>query len=232
MIREAAVFLLADQAAMQVFGYVREEHWGIELPPVFDMPGADLPAPLRRVLAHLAYDEAWIPDMLAGRTMDEVGRDRFDDDLLGTDPHGNLRRIAARACDAAYQVTDVNAIVHCSFGDVPVGDYFWQLNVARSLTAHDVAAHLGLASPLSEELSRAMWEGTTPSVEMWRSFGIYREPVPVPEHAPWQERFLGLTGRQRIVAATRPRPEPSFPAGSSQVGVPAGHSDFQSCVNL
>lgn len=131
MIHEAQVFLLADQAAMEVFGCVREEHWGSELPPVFDMPGADLPTPLRRVLAHIAYDEAWIPDMLAGWTMNEVGRDRFDGDLLGGDPHGNLQRLAALACAAASQVTDGNTIVHCSFGDVPVRDYFWQLTIAQ-----------------------------------------------------------------------------------------------------
>ena len=44
--------------------------------------------------------------MLAGRTMDEVGRDRFDGDLLGSDPQGNLARISAAVCQAAREVTD------------------------------------------------------------------------------------------------------------------------------
>lgn len=196
MIREAEVFVLADQAAVEVFGRIREEHWDTELAPLFDMPGADQPTPLRQAVNHHAYDDAWVPDMLAGRTMDEVGRDRFAGDLLGSDPHGNLTRIAAAACQAARQVTDRDAIVHCSYGDVPAWDYFWQLNIARSLAAHDVADHIGVDCPLSEELSRGMWEGTAPSAEMWRSFGIFREPVPVSEDAPWRDRFLGLTGRR------------------------------------
>lgn len=52
------------------------------LPPVFDIPGADRPVPLRTAVNHYAYDNSWVPDMLAGRTMDDAGRDRFDGDLI------------------------------------------------------------------------------------------------------------------------------------------------------
>jgi hypothetical protein len=196
MIHEAAVFQLADKAAVHAFTLVGAEDMDRVLPPLFDMPGADRPRPLREVLAHAAYDEAWIPDMLAGRTMDEVGRDAYDGDLLGDDPHGNIARIAERARAAAARVVDRDAVVHCSYGDVPAWDYFWQLNVARTLAAHDIARHLGVGSPVSEELAQAMWEGTAPAADMWRSFGIYREEVPVPEGASWRARYLGLTGRK------------------------------------
>jgi hypothetical protein len=195
MIHEAAVFQMADEAAVRAFSMVRREHMDSELPPLFDMPGADKALPLREVLAHAAYDEAWIPDMLAGRTMDEVGRDAYDGDLLGDDPHGNIARIAARARAAASEVADRDAVVHCGYGDVPTWDYFWQLNVARTLAAHDIARHLGAESPLTEELARAMWEGTAPAADMWRSFGIYRKEVPVPDDASLRTRYLALTGR-------------------------------------
>jgi hypothetical protein len=196
MIHEAAVFQIADKAAVHAFTLVRAEDMDSVLPPLFDMPGADQPLPLRQVLAHAAYDEAWIPDMLAGRTMDEVGRDAYDGDLLGDDPHGNIARIAERARAAAAQVTDRDAVVHCGYGDVPAWDYFWQLNVGRTLAAHDIARHLGAESPLSEELAQAMWEGTAPAADMWRSFGIYRQEIPVPDGASWRARYLALTGRK------------------------------------
>jgi hypothetical protein len=96
MIHEAAVFLMADEAAMSAFGCIRQENHDSKLPPVYDMPGADQPLPLRQVLGHAAYDEAWIPDMLAGAVMDEVGCDRFDGDLLGDGPDGNLVRCGYR----------------------------------------------------------------------------------------------------------------------------------------
>jgi uncharacterized protein (TIGR03086 family) len=194
MIREAEIFVLADEAAVRVFSQIRD--WNTVLPPLFDMPGADQPVPLRQAVNHYAYDNSWVPDLLAGRTMDEVGRDKFDGDLLGDDPAGSLARIAAAAADAAREVADRDATVHCSYGDVPVWDYFWQLNVARTVAAHDVAALIGVACPLSEELARDMWEGTAPSADMWRSFGIFRPAVSVADEAPWRDRFLALTGRR------------------------------------
>jgi hypothetical protein len=196
VIPEAEVFVLADQAAVQAYGQIREDQWDGKLPPLFEMPGADQPVPLRQAVNHYAYDNSWVPDMLAGRTMDEVGRDRFDGDLLGIDPRGNLERISAAACDAAAMVTDREANVHCSYGDVPTWDYFWQLNIARTIGAHDVAQHIGVEDGISEELARHMWEGTEASAEMWRSMGVFRAPVAVSSDAPWRERFLALTGRQ------------------------------------
>jgi hypothetical protein len=196
MIHEAEVFQLADQAAVHAFKLVGPEDMDSVLPPLFDMPGADQPLPLRQVLTHAAYDEAWIPDLLAGRTMEEVGRDAYDGDLLGDDPHGSIARIAERARAAAGRVTERDAVVHRAYGDVPAWDYFWQLNVARTLAAHDIARHLGAESPVSEELAKAMWEGTAPAADTWRSFGIYREEVAVPDGASWRARYLGLTGRQ------------------------------------
>jgi len=196
MIREAEVYLLADEAAVGVFGQIKGEQWASTIPPVFDMPGADQPVELRKMVNHFAYDDSWVPDMLAGRTMDEVGRETFDGDLIGDDPHASLTRIKDAAAAAARKVTDREAVVHCSYGDVPAWDYFWQLNIARTLGAHDVAAHLGVDCPLTEELSRAMYEGTVESADMWRSFGIYREPVPVADDASWRDRYLALTGRR------------------------------------
>ena len=196
MIPEAEVFLLADQAAVQVYGQIREDHWDSKLPPLFDMAGADQPVPLRQAINHYAFDNSWVPDMLAGRTMDEVGSERFDGDLLGSDPRGNFKRISAAACDAARKITDRDAVVHCSYGDVPTWDYFWQLNIARTIGAHDVARHIGVDDSISEELARGMWEGTEASAPMWRSIGIFRASVPVSLDAPWRDRFLALTGRR------------------------------------
>jgi hypothetical protein len=66
-------------------------------PALFDMPGADQPTSMRAAVKR--YDDAWVPDLLAGRTMDEVGQGRFDGDPLGTDPHAVGGYITA-ACAA------------------------------------------------------------------------------------------------------------------------------------
>jgi hypothetical protein len=196
MIREAELFVMAEQVLEEVVGRIRGEQWDIVLPPLFDMPGADRPVVLRAGVNHYAYDDAWVPDMLAGRTMDEVGRDRFDGDLLGSDPHGAVTGYVTAACAAAGEVTDGDALVHCSFGDVATRDYLWQLNIARSFLAHEIAMHLGSrACPLTEELARGMWEGTAPAAAYWRSMGVFREPLPMPDDVSWRDRFLLSAGR-------------------------------------
>jgi hypothetical protein len=134
--------------------------------------------------------------MIAGRTKDDAGRDRFNGDLLGDDPTGQLGRISAAAAVAARQVDDRDGLTHCSYGDAPVWNYFWQLNIARTLSAHDVAALVGVSCPLSEKLSRGMWEGTEPMAQSWRMYGVFREALPAPGDAAWRDRFLALSGRQ------------------------------------
>ncbi|CAM4104807.1 TIGR03086 family protein [Kibdelosporangium persicum] len=196
MIPEAEVFLRAETALLSVYAQLRDEHWDTIFPPIFDMEGANKPLPVRQVVNHHVYDDAWIPDMLAGRTMDEVGRDRYDGDLLGDDPHGNIQRFADAAMAAARKADDRDWMVHCGYGDVPAWDYFWQLNIARGLAAHDLARHIGVPSPITEELARGMYEGTAPSADMWHSFGVFRTPVAVAEDASWRDRFLALTGRR------------------------------------
>ena len=120
----------------------------------------------------------------------------IDGDRLGGDPAASLTRIVRAAQEAARRADDAAATVHCSWGDVTTDDYLWQLNVARTIGAHDVAAVIGVDDGIPEQLGRWMCEGTLPMAEMWRSAGIYRAPVDVPEGAPWRDRYLGLTGRR------------------------------------
>ncbi|GAA3250635.1 hypothetical protein GCM10017691_62820 [Pseudonocardia petroleophila] len=195
MIREAQLFLLADAALVDTVA--RVDDWDAVVPPVFDMPGADRPATVRAMVAHLSYDEGWVPAMLAGRTMDEVGRDRFDD--TGADPRATLVRHADAARAAARTVTDPDAPVHCAYGDCPAWHYLWQLVIARTLSAVDLAARLDLPDPLGEELARGLHEGTAHMPE-WRELGVYRTARPVPDGASWHDRYLALTGRGTLAA--------------------------------
>ena len=59
------------------------------------------PPTLREVINYHAYDDAWVPDTLAGLTMDEVGPDTFSGDLLGDDPVVRFEAFVELACTAA-----------------------------------------------------------------------------------------------------------------------------------
>jgi hypothetical protein len=129
--------------------------------------------------------------------MDEVGPDKYDGDLLGGGAQAALTRIVEAACAAARTVTDPDATVHCSFGDVTVSNYLWQLNIARCFLAHEVAMAVGSrACPLPEDLAKGMYEGTGPTADQWRSTGLFRTPLPLPEgHVSWRDQFLLMAGR-------------------------------------
>jgi hypothetical protein len=193
---EPDVFVLADQALNEVVAQIRPDQWEMSMPPEFQRRDADRTPTLREVVNYHAYDDAWVPDMLAGWTMDEIGRDAFTGDLLGHDPADSFAALVEKACQAARAVTDLEQTVHCSFGNYTVQEYFWQITMFRGLRAHDIARVIGIDYALPDALIEGLWAEISPRAEEWRLIGIFPPAVPVSEDAPLLNRLLGLTGRQ------------------------------------
>ncbi len=197
MMTEPEVFVLADRTLRGVVEQIRDEQWDMTMPKDFAMRATpDRPITLREVINYHAYDDAWVPDMLAGRTMDEVGKDMFQGDLLDDDPKGNFAAIVDKACAAAQGLTDLERTVHCSFGDFPARDYLLQTNMFRGLRSHDIAKVIGTDTRLPATLVQGLWEELEPHAEEWRAIGIFGPKIEVPADASLQDRLLGLTGRQ------------------------------------
>jgi uncharacterized protein (TIGR03086 family) len=194
--READVFVLADRTLSELVQQIENDQWDMTMPSSFAMRESDHVPTLREVVNYHAYDDAWVPDMLAGRTMDEAGRDRFDGDILGADPKAGFAAIVDTACAAAMELDDPERTVHCSFGDFTAQEYLWQINSFRGLRAHDLALVIGVEPQLSDELVHGLWEEISPHAEEWRSYGVFPAAVPVPDDAPLLDRLLAITGRQ------------------------------------
>lgn len=194
--KEPEVFLLAEQALKRVVDQIRDDQWAMVMPPDFATRDSSRSITLREVINYHAYDDAWVPDMLAGKTMDEAGQEKFQGDLLGDDPHGNFAAIVERACVAAASLGDLERTVHCSFGDFTAREYFWQINSFRGLRSHDIAKVIGVDRQLPDALVLGLWAELHPHAEEWRKIGVFGPAVEVPADAPLQDRLLGLTGRQ------------------------------------
>jgi uncharacterized protein (TIGR03086 family) len=192
---EPEVFVLADRALNDVVAQIRDDQWDMAVPPDFMRMRTDRKPTLREIINYHAYDDAWVPDMLAGRTMEEVGTEKFKGDLLGDDPKGNFAAIVDRAIAAAQQLDDLSRTVHCSFGDFSAQEYLWQANNFRALRAHDIARMIGVDRKLPPELVQGVWDEISPHAEEWRAIGVFGPAVPVPEDAPLQDRLVALTGR-------------------------------------
>jgi uncharacterized protein (TIGR03086 family) len=133
--------------------------------------------------------------MLAGRTMDEAGKDKFAGDVLGDDPKAAFAAIVNRACAAADELDEPERTVHCSFGDFPAREYFWQVNGFRGLRAWDIAKVIGVDPTLPDDLVQGLWDELSPIADSMRTIGVFPPAVPVPDDAPLIQRLLGITGR-------------------------------------
>jgi uncharacterized protein (TIGR03086 family) len=197
-VNEPEVFIKAEHALKAVVDQIRDDQWNMVMPPDFATSGVEGPITLREVINYHAYDDAWVPDMLAGRTMDEVGKEAFKGDLLGDNPKASFAAIVDKACAAAGSLGDENLgrTVHCSFGDFPAREYLWQITSFRGLRAHDIAKVIGADTRLPADLVQGLWDQLAPIAEAWRKIGVFGPKVDVPASAPLQDRLLALTGRQ------------------------------------
>ncbi|HEV7208874.1 MAG TPA: hypothetical protein VGN54_09045, partial [Mycobacteriales bacterium] len=169
MLHEAELFVMAEHVLVEVLGRIREADEEIMIPPMFDLPGADRAAPIRLVVEEYAFDDACVPDILAGRPSNNIDRGRLDAGLRGEGRTATIAGVAGAAVAAAREVTDGDAVVHAGYGDVSTRDYLLRLTIARSLVAHYVATYLGsTACPLPEELARPLWALTEPEAATWR----------------------------------------------------------------
>jgi uncharacterized protein (TIGR03086 family) len=192
---EQEVFVLANRTLNDVVANVSDDQWDIRMPASFARRGAAEPPTLREIVNYHAYDDSWVPDMLAGTTMEEAGGDNHKGDLPGPTPKLAFSAVVDRACKAARDVRDLDFTVHTSFGDFSARDYLIQITHFRGLRAHDIARVIGIDPTLPADLVQGLWDELSPVADEWRELDAFPPRVAVPDDAPRQDRLLGLTGR-------------------------------------
>jgi uncharacterized protein (TIGR03086 family) len=187
------VFISSEEALTNVVNQIKDDQWNMVMPPEFKTRSKGS-VTLREIINYHAYDDAWVPETLAGKTSEEVG-DKYDGDLLGDDPKAAWRKIVDAAI-AAVKSCDLDKTVHLSYGDFPAGEYLKHIISFRALRAVDIARIIGVSDKLPDDLVQGVWDVLSPDVENWRKMGVYGPAVEVPENASLQSKLLGLTGRQ------------------------------------
>jgi len=198
--QEPELFVLADRRLNEVVQQIRDDQWALPIPEWIRLASRDdrPTMTLRTLVNYHAYDDVWVPDILAGRTMAEVGLTRWKgEDLLGDDPKGSFARIVDAAVAAAESLApdDLQRTAHLSFGDFTVQEYFWQITQFRAFRAYEFASLIGVDATLPLELVRGVRSELEPNIEAWRSIGVFGPEVPVPDGASEQDRLLAMTGR-------------------------------------
>ena len=186
------VFILADQALLGVVEQIGDDQWDAVVPT--EMTPRQPGSTLRQVINYHAQDDAWVPDVLNGKTIAEVG-DAHDGDLLGDAPKAAFARTAAAAIAAVRAFTDLDKTLHLSYGDYPAGEYLTHITYFRGGRVYDIARFIGADAIMPADLVQGLWDEPAPHAEEWRAIGVFGPAVENPDDAPLQDRLLALTGR-------------------------------------
>jgi uncharacterized protein (TIGR03086 family) len=165
---------------------VREDQWANATPcSEWDV---------RALVNHLVNENLWVPSLLEGRTIEEVG-DRFDGDRLGTDPGAAWEASADGALAAVADPDAMRRTVHLSYGDRPASDYVNEMFIDLAIHGWDLARGIGADEAIDPEFVDVLYARAAPMEEDLKSYGVYGGRVTPPEAADPQTKLLAIFGR-------------------------------------
>jgi uncharacterized protein (TIGR03086 family) len=150
---------------------------------------------VKGVANHVVNELLWVPPLLAGQTIAEVG-DRFDGDVLGDDPAAAYHAAAAAALDAANAPGAQEAVAHLSFGDFSGADYLDQIGTDLTIHTWDLSRGSGQSEELDPDLAQQAHDYLAPFADAWRGAGAFGPAVEVASDARVQDRLLAISGRR------------------------------------
>jgi uncharacterized protein (TIGR03086 family) len=187
--REKRLFLEADAAIREVLNSLSPEQLDIPVPS--EWTGKE-DSTVRDLVAAHTKDEAWVPDVLADRTIEEVG-DRWEGELLGNDPIGNYNRYNDAATEAVA-ADSLPLTVHMSYGDYPVETFFEHTTYYRAFQAWAIARYVGNEFHLPNDLVEGLWTMVEPNLDDLRAIGVFPPEIELPEGASREEQLLAKVG--------------------------------------
>ena len=148
---------------------------------------------LTQLLRHVVYGMVWVPDMLDGKTIDEVG-DRYEGDLLGADSLAAYDAASAIAKAASQVPGTLDATCHTSRGDASGTGYITGMLNDVFIHGWDIAKATGQDTELDRGLVEFAYEAYAPRRGSLAGRAFAEEP-PVAEGASLQARLLAIVGR-------------------------------------
>lgn len=150
---------------------------------------------VRALVNHLVTEQLWVPLLLAGATVADVG-DRFDGDRLGDDPVAAWKSAAAAAREAFAAPGALHRPVELSYGPRPADGYCQEMTLDLAVHAWDLARGIGADDHLDEELVQHVLRFVQPQADQLPGTGLFAAPVEVSDDADTQTSLLALLGRR------------------------------------
>ena len=164
------------------------------------LPTPDTEWDVRTLMNHMVYELAWVADIVAGKTIAEVGT-AYDGDLLGDDAVESWRRYLERAREAVADC-DENSKAHLSYGDTSVADYLLEAGNDQLIHAWDLGQAIGVSVVFDEAVAQQLYDIAAAQSDLTAG-GMYAPPVSVPDSANIQTKLLAILGRSEDWAEHR-----------------------------
>lgn len=148
---------------------------------------------LRELLNHTVYELLWMPDLLEGKTVKEVG-DKYEGDVLG-DRVQTAWQNATGAAKAAVEKTKLDSPVHLSSSDKSADDYIAEMAMEVLVHGWDICQALDYTLLFEQDVAEAVYEATLPHKEEYVEAGSVKDSVEVPDDSPVEVKLLGIMGR-------------------------------------
>lgn len=150
---------------------------------------------VREVVNHIVGENLWVPDMVAGKSIEEVG-DVYDGDMLGDDPLAAYDQSAKLAADAFRVPGAMENPVKVSYGPVPGRVYTEHRLIDVVIHGWDVAKATGQDTTIPAQFVDALVPKVELEVDAFEASGYFGKRVKVSDQAEAQTRLLGMLGRQ------------------------------------
>jgi len=189
------LFIRSNQALQAVVSQIKDGQWELKMPAVSSY--SPTPQPLKEAVQYHIYDDAWVPDVLAGKTAADVG-DRYEH-LRTTDAvQDEYRAYNQRANDAVRTLadTDLAHMTHLSYGDFPARDYLQHITAFRAFRSYDIAKLIGVDTTMEADFVQALTDEYSPVVATYRQMGVFPPPLSAAGDASPQAKLLAMMGRE------------------------------------
>jgi uncharacterized protein (TIGR03086 family) len=149
---------------------------------------------LQALLNHLVYELLWVPELVKGKTVSEVGG-KYDGDVLRSDFQASFKHAADAATMAVHQA-DLKAIAHLSYGDVSMESYINEIADDVLIHSWDICQALNASLIFEREVCQAVYDNVYPRRQEFADSGLFGTPLEVAADAPLQSKLLALVGRK------------------------------------
>ncbi|HEX4057137.1 MAG TPA: hypothetical protein VHX87_02315 [Galbitalea sp.] len=187
---EQQLFLASDAALREVIDQFTPASLQLAVPAEWSSNKATT---MLGLLANHAKDEGWVPDVIAGKTMEQVG-DAWKGNLLGSDPVHNYDKLNDLAAAAVKKPIADGQIAHLSYGDFPVATFLEHTSYYRGFQAPLIAKVANIPFHMSDDLIDLLWSSVEPQIDDLRAIHVFGPPTEAPDGADRQDLLLAMTG--------------------------------------